>query len=606
MNRIRLWMFPVKFRNIITGFIGRHEILCLFILIYFIYNLNGRPIGSGDSIPASLLPFSILENHNLHLDQFSSYFRMMDQPWMILERRNHILSMYPIVTPLLITPLYLFPYLLLKLVNYPIDISNAGFALIVSVLEKAVASAIAACSAIFVFISLKELLNRRIAVISTLIFAFATGTWSTSSQGLWQHGLVELLLALSIYLVIRNEKKESAKNIIYLGIISGLYIFNRPPDSVLLLPIFLYVFMFYNNKVVYLLSFMVISSGLFILYNIYYFGNLFGGYGNLMPVFGLNYYVMINSLGLLLSPSRGLFIYTPIAALSIFGYLRVKNIVNNRLKYVLLFYGPIIIIQIYIYSIFGNWWGGGSYGPRFLTGMLPIVSIYIAIYLNNFVNLNRIYKTKCLYIFLILILIGCSLFVQVIGAFYYPNGNWNGTPKNVDYHPERLWDWNDSQIIRTFEAGPIKVNPINDLYSVYKFKNDIVYLNKKNLPITKISLDKNWYNTENLNDAPARWMKNDAIVFVYSEENCMANLTLQALSFYRPRTMEVYVGNELATRADVPTSFISLSAPIRLAKGSNTVRFHVLDGCVRPCDIKELNNPDERCLSVAVQNLAVI
>jgi hypothetical protein len=605
MNRIRLWIHPGEFSNFITRFIGRHEILCLFTFIYVIYNLNGRPIGSGDTIPASLLPFSILENHNLYLDQFSSYFRMMDQPWMILERRNHILSLYPIVTPILITPFYFLPYVLLKLVNYPIDISNSGFALIVSILEKSSASAIATCSAIFVFMSLKELLNRRIAFISTVIFAFATSTWSTSSQGLWQHGLVELLLALSIYLVIRNEKKESTKNIIYLGIIYGFFIFNRPADGVLLLPIFFYVFMFYNKKLVYFLSFIIISSAPFTLYNIYYFNNLFGGYGNLMPAFGLNYYLISNSLGLLISPSRGLFIYTPIAVLSIFGYLKVKDIVNNRLKYVLLFYGPAIIIQIYIYSSFGNWWGGGSYGPRFLTGMLPIVSIYIGLYLSNFGNLNKIDKIKLFHI-LIIILLSCSLFVQVVGTFYFPNGNWNEAPKNVDFYPERLWDWNDPQIIRTFEAGPIIVNSIKILYSSYKLKNDIIILNDKNSPITKISLDKNWYKTENLAGTPTRWMENDAIVFVNSEENCLANLSLQALSFYQPRTLEVYAGEKLVASAGVPTSLISMNEPIYLAKGPNTMRFHVPEGCTRPCDIKELNNPDDRCLGLAVQNLTMI
>jgi hypothetical protein len=35
------------------------------------------------------------------------------------------------------------------------------------------------------------------------------------------------------------------------------------------------------------------------------------------------------------------------------------------------------------------------------------------------------------------------------------------------------------------------------------------------------------------------------------------------------------------------------------------VRFNVPEGCERPCDIPELNNSDNRCLSVRIQNLTI-
>ena len=55
----------------------------------------------------------------------------------------------------------------------------------------------------------------------------------------------------------------------------------------------------------------------------------------------------------------------------------------------------------------------------------------------------------------------------------------------------------------------------------------------------------------------------------------------------------------------VPTGFIDVTTPIELAKGSNTVKLHVPERCERPRDINELNNPDTRCLSIAVQNVTV-
>ena len=129
----------------------------------------------------------------------------------LAKTKDHFLSFYPIVTPILITPLYVLPYLILKLASYPIDLFHTGFFLIAHIMEKLAASSIASLSVIFVFLSLKELVNGKIAAIVAMIFAFATNTWTISSQGLWQHGLVELLLAMSIYLVLITKDMVQIK-----------------------------------------------------------------------------------------------------------------------------------------------------------------------------------------------------------------------------------------------------------------------------------------------------------------------------------------------------------------------------------------------------------
>ena len=251
-------LFIRSIKNLIE-FIKRHEILCLFCLVYLIYNINGRTMASGDTTPASLLPFSILENHNLYLDQFSYYFETnFELAYWVKEIGGHYLSVYPIVTPVLVMPLYILPFFLMKLAHIPVDMFHPSFALIVPIMEKLSASMIASISTIFVFLSARELMHKRIAIIVALIFAFATNTWTISSQGLWQHGLVELLLAMLIYLVLINEKHASDKIIISLGIISGLFVFNRPVDSILLISIIHYIFGLRARRIAYYLCAMFI------------------------------------------------------------------------------------------------------------------------------------------------------------------------------------------------------------------------------------------------------------------------------------------------------------------------------------------------------------
>ena len=175
----------------ITRFFFLHEKLTIFTILFIIYNINCGSTPSGDTIPASLLPFSIIENNNLYFDQFIVFFQnTWGTPYFFIEQNGHNLSFFPIVTPILVTPLYIIPYIILKLISYPIDMFNPGFVLLVLMMEKLSAATIVSFSGVFVFLSLKELINRKIAWIGTFIFAFATNTWAIGSQALWQHGKV--------------------------------------------------------------------------------------------------------------------------------------------------------------------------------------------------------------------------------------------------------------------------------------------------------------------------------------------------------------------------------------------------------------------------------
>lgn len=440
----------------------KHEIFYLFITTYIIYNLNLRPIGSGDTLPATLLPFSILFNHNLYLDQFSNYLIETYSPYFIIEVKGHYLSSYPIVTPLLITPIYIILYILLSIFHYPIDLSVPGFAIIVYAMGKLSASLIASLSVVFIFLSIKELLDRKVALICALIYAFATNTWTISSQSLWQHGMAELLLSMMIYIVIKNEILNRNINLAYLGILSGLFIFNRPVDSVLLLPVLVYILGFGGRSAYYFGS-AILSSMPFLIYNLYYFENFFGGYASQISMFFFSAESAVRFAGLLISPSRGLIIYTPILILSILGYLKINNLEHYRLRLFLKTSGISVLCLIVVYSFFRCWWAGWSYGPRFLTDTLPILTIFLGLYLKDRPTITLSNKRELLRVIIISTLLLWSISVQIIGAFYYPNCNWDAEP-NIE---ERLWYWNETQISRSFDAGAIPThNPINNIRNI--------------------------------------------------------------------------------------------------------------------------------------------
>lgn len=598
--------------NLIISLIKRNIGISLFILLFLIYSISFNPyFESGDPLPASLLPFSIFEDHDVYLDEFENYFQASYTfSWMVREIDGHYLSAYPIVTPVLILPIYIIPYVLIKWIDYPIDMLNPGFQLIVAIMEKLSASIIAALAGIFVYLSLDKLITRKIAALTTFIFAFATNTWAISSHELWQHGLVELLLAMQLYIILLNEVRPSNKLIMSLGALSGLYIFNRPSDSILLIPIFAYIFILNFKKISYYLLPFMLTGLIFFSYNYYYFNSLFGGYTAFIGGLNLSYNTFYNFMGLLISPNRGLLVYSPIVILAILGYLNINGLPNDKIRYILYLYGPIMLLQILLYSSFDNkfipWWAGGSYGPRFLTGILPILAIYIGLYLNSCSCLKNTSSKNIIYALLISVILIWSIFVQIVGAFYYPNGLWDVTPENINEHPERAWNWSDMQILRSFNAGPTIANPLEILESIYNHRQDILSPISRTPFIHHPYLEEGWHGLEMGSGTPTRWIQTEATFRLCSDINTTSNLSFRAISFHRSRTLEIYSNDILLNYSTVPThGFVEITTPVYLHAGVNTIKLHIPEGCERPRDMKELNNLDPRCLSIAVQNVSI-
>src|SRR5207302_7863636 len=95
-------------------------VICLLLGIFslLIYNANLRAISASDTYAARYLPFSIWRNHTLVLDPVVSAVaqgrRVPDTaPWIVKGRGDHLVSLYPVVVPIVIAPLYLplIPYL---------------------------------------------------------------------------------------------------------------------------------------------------------------------------------------------------------------------------------------------------------------------------------------------------------------------------------------------------------------------------------------------------------------------------------------------------------------------------------------------------------------
>ena len=97
------------------------------------------------------------------------------------------------------------------------------------------------------------------------------------------------------------------------------------------------------------------------------------------------------------------------------------------------------------------WWGGHSFGPRFAADIavpLAILGAGAPAVLGRLPSFARAGAAVAAGL-----VVAWSIGVQGVGAFYYPAGDWNGGPRDVDHAHDRLWDWRDPQIVRTVTSG---------------------------------------------------------------------------------------------------------------------------------------------------------
>ncbi|MDD1665406.1 MAG: glycosyltransferase family 39 protein [Methanomicrobiales archaeon] len=320
------------------------EILLLFVVCFLVYNTISFIRMSGDTTPAQIIPLSILKYGSLSCDWAFPDVNNTGNLYAFVQIQGHYFSYFPLVTPILVTPLYLLPSILISVAGIPLNI------VLIASLARFAAAIVAATGVVIVYLNARALLSKTTAFLTTITYAFGTTTWAISSQALWQQGTIELLLALLIFTIIRNEAREAGWHLMVLGILSGLLVMARPPDAILLIPVLLYILWYHRSKAYLYVIPGILSAFPFILYNFLLFGSPLGGYERTAALMGISASIPIRFLGYLIAPNMGFFIFSPVLIFGLAGYFRRGNIRNPRLQEILTLYGPTLILSIVVYS----------------------------------------------------------------------------------------------------------------------------------------------------------------------------------------------------------------------------------------------------------------
>ncbi|MFQ5743794.1 MAG: hypothetical protein ACE5HV_09430 [Acidobacteriota bacterium] len=493
----------------------------LLVGLFLIYNANLRQVSSHDTRASRFVPISILRDGDLRLDEFfrSDLERRKHGeplPFYLTYSNGHVYDDFPPIGPLLALPVYAVPVW----IGIP-----SNDALLANLISKLAASLMAAASAVMILATTRRLLQRsrpdrpnnsednlrtgaaagpamttsmeRVALLATLTYALCTPVWSIASQGLWSHAPAVLCLALGLWGLLSGH-------MILAGLTTGAAAVARPatvPAAALLV---LYVAhrawrnagdpvthpprrKGWRETIWYTLSILAVGTA-GEAFNIWQHGSLMGG----VPLRNAYWVQTLNAsgsfsgsllgglAGLTVSPSRGVFVFAPILLIALVGAVSAwkrqlswpaAGAPGQRSEATLLarYLSLAALAVLLVYAKFIVWWGGNSYGPRYLTDIMPLVALLVAFGLARMteapyrlrlgwrrlgddprkgaarLSLARTARGAlvCLFIY--------SAFVQAVGATCWPSP-WvfNKTPP----YYERLWEWRNSQIPACLRAGP--------------------------------------------------------------------------------------------------------------------------------------------------------
>lgn len=395
--------------------------LALGALCLFVYNANLRTVGAGDTLQARYQPLILWHDGTLALtanarlvarghplsepgapagtDGNAGYFEPAAY-WMIHTRRGQLAGLYPVVAPLLVAPLYLPAVLWLNSHGWrQPQIDRAA-----EVMEKVSASLVASIASLLMFFLLRRERNPW-ALPLALAFAFGTDTWMISSQALWQHGSGELLVALALLLA---TARASPARTGLLGLVCVLIAANRPPDALIAGAFLLFVVWTRKREALWLLAGAALPLAGLLYYNLGFIGNLVGGYAGAAGAGSHFFHLELLGLpGLLVSPARGLLVFSPFLVFLPVGLIRRLRTPSSRELAAVL--SVAVVAQLFVYSQ-ADWRAGASWGPRWLLDLAPIMVWMLAP-----APLALRARARGLLIALMVVAVG----VQAIGAFWY-------------------------------------------------------------------------------------------------------------------------------------------------------------------------------------------
>ena len=412
----------------------------LALVAFAAFNANGREIPSYDSQPTKFLALEIAKRHTLSLGHVVGRVpALATRSAFAQDLQGNYRSAYPLPSAFAAGAA---AWLLSAVHLVDLDAPLAA-----NFIAKITASLLTALTVACAFLAAARRLSNRQAAVLALGLGLGTNLWAGVSQTLWQQETALLCLMAAILLL--ETAAPSLLRALAVGALIGFAGWARPQLAPTVAVLMISLLVRWQPRAAVAAIPVVAMACVAIAINLAWFGHPLGAVPALealhLTVHGVSGSLetrpWLSAAGLLVSPSRGLLVFSPIVAIAAAG---LGAAIRARWDSPLRWYLVAAVSQFVFYSLYKVWWAGHTYGPRYALDLLPLL-VPLAIAGFPIVTRSRVLTG------IAILALAWSVTVSAAGAFIYPAEQWNTDPTEVDHYHERLWEWRDSQIPRAFQ-----------------------------------------------------------------------------------------------------------------------------------------------------------
>jgi hypothetical protein len=411
------------------------------IAMFVLYNANGREIGNYDSQPTKYAARELLLRRTLSLNHVVGKTpQLTERSGFVLARDGRYRSAYSPV-PAVLAAMIMWP--LWKAGAFDINAPLAP-----ALIASTASSLLVAAAVALAFLTARRVTSRGRAAFIAIAAGTGTGLWYSVSQTLWQHETAIFGSMLAIYALSAPSlrMRHAAALGIGVGLAGGARLQLAPAMIVLIIAVTLLAGWRHGMVASLVAATIVIPVAVC---NVRWFGSVLGAAPMLEALHATvhrtsrSFTLQSDGFaGLLVSPNRGLLTFSPILTFVAAG---LPAVMRERWRSPALWCLAAATAQFVLYGSYTVWWGGHTYGPRYMLDLLPFLIPAAAL------AANAVRRSAA--VTLATVALACSIAIAALGAFAYPEDRWNSSPADVDRFHDRLWSWSDSQIARAWHAG---------------------------------------------------------------------------------------------------------------------------------------------------------
>jgi hypothetical protein len=364
--------------------------------------------------------------------------RSFDQDYRIHKGNGHYYYVYPIGTSVFSIPFVWAATLMgYDMSNFEHEVVTQGF--------------ISAVLCMLVFIIFYETCRCFLGLISSLVIAaisvLGSSLASTMGTGLWSHNFTVIFIALSLLLFALYESGRSRViNPYLLGFLLFAAYLCRPTALIFILVVLAYLFFKHRTILLRVAITLLTLFLLFAAWSWLEYGQVLPFYYTQANRFGLTSTFWLGLYGNLLSPSRGIMVFSPFFVLVAAGVLLYFPHLKTQALFWLsaCWFG----LHVAVISAWDMWWGGYSYGPRLLTDVAPALVLITALLWRAVSQQSSLSARRIIsggYITLGLL----GIFINSYqGLYNIHTAIWNLYP-DIDEYPAYLYSWKYPQFLAT-------------------------------------------------------------------------------------------------------------------------------------------------------------